>query len=53
MPGASVTDPEAQRPACTVLLYYLSNGPAHGFVREELLVVPRGTELPPDSVLMR
>ena len=34
-------------------LYYLNNGPARGFVREELLIVPRGTELPPDRVLRR
>jgi len=34
-------------------LYYLNSAPARGFVREELLVVPHGTELPPDQVLMR
>ena len=34
-------------------LYYIADGPARGFVREELLVVPHGTELPPDGVLRR
>ena len=34
-------------------LYYLNSVPARGFVREELLIVPHGTELPPDQVLMR
>jgi len=34
-------------------LYYLNSEPARGFVREELLIVPHGTELPPDKVLMR
>lgn len=34
-------------------LYHLVDGPARGFVREELLVVPPGTELPPDRVLIR
>ena len=34
-------------------LYYLSSAPARGFVREELLIVPHGTELPPYQVLMR
>ena len=34
------------------VLYYLSDGtPKRGFVREELLVVPDDTELPPKSVL--
>ena len=32
---------------------YLNSAPARGFVREELLIVPHGTELPPDQVLMR
>ena len=32
-------------------LYYLNDGPSRGFVREELLIVPPGTELPPDRVL--
>ena len=32
-------------------LYYLNSAPARGFVREELLIVPHGTE--PDQVLMR
>jgi transposase InsO family protein len=34
-------------------LYYLADGPTRGFVREELLIVPHGTELPPDRVLLR
>jgi len=34
-------------------LYYLTEGPTRSFVREELLIVPPGTELPPDQVLMR
>ena len=29
------------------VLYYLKDGPKRGFVREELMIVPRGTELPP------
>ena len=29
------------------VLYYLSDGPKRGFVREELLVVPPNTQLPP------
>ena len=29
------------------VLFYLKDGPGRGFVREELMVVPRGTELPP------
>ena len=34
------------------VLYYLSSGgPKRGFVREELLVVPSDTELPPKGVL--
>jgi len=32
-------------------LYYLNDGPARGFVREELLIVSGDTELPPDDVL--
>jgi len=32
-------------------LYYLIEGPARGFVCEELLIVSRGTEPPPDGVL--
>ena len=27
--------------------YYLKDGPGRGFVREELMMVPVGTELPP------
>jgi len=34
-------------------LYYLNEGPARGFVREKLLIVPHGTELLPDRVLIR
>ena len=30
--------------------YYLSDGPNGGFVREELLVVPLNTQLPPEQV---
>ena len=34
------------------ILYYLSKGsPKHGFVREELQVIPENSELPPESVL--
>ena len=29
------------------VLYYLDDGPKRGFLREELMVVPPGTELPP------
>ena len=38
------------------VLYYLDSagqGPSRGFVREELLVVPPDTQLPPDGVLNR
>ena len=31
------------------VLYYLKDGPKRGFVREELMIVPNGTELPPVS----
>jgi len=34
-------------------LYYLNSTPARGFVREQLLIVPHGTVLSPDQVLMR
>ena len=30
------------------VLYYLKDGPKRGFVREELIIVPKGTELPPE-----
>ena len=30
------------------VLYYLKDGPKRGFVREELMIVPKGTELPPE-----
>ena len=45
--GRSVTKPSEP------VLYYLLDGPARGFVREELLVVPPDTQLPPDGVLRR
>ena len=51
--GRSVTKPGEP------VLYYLqgnddtSDGPQRGFVREELLVVPPDTQLPPDGVLRR
>ena len=35
----------------TPIVYYLENGPKRGFVREELLIVPHDTELPPDTIL--
>jgi hypothetical protein len=34
-------------------VYYLNDGPGRGFVREELMAVPEGTELPPDRILTR
>ena len=40
--GRSVTKPNEP------VLYYLQDGPPHGFVREELLVVPPDTQLPPE-----
>ena len=45
--GRSVTKPDEP------MLYYLQDGPPPGFVREELLVVPPDTQLPPDGVLKR
>ncbi|XP_064617409.1 uncharacterized protein LOC135481654 [Liolophura sinensis] len=48
--GRSVTKPNEP------VLYYLddtSDGPQRVFVREELLIVPPDTELPPDGVLQR
>ena len=34
------------------ILYYLSEGaPRRGFVRQELMIIPKGTTLPPDRVL--
>lgn len=45
--GRSVTKPNEP------VLYYLLDGPARGFVREELLVVPSNTQVPPDGVLSR
>ena len=45
--GRSVTKPGEP------VLYYLQDGPQRGFVREELLVVPPDTQLPPDGVLKR
>ena len=32
------------------VLYYLTEGPKRAFVREELMLIPENTELPPDSV---
>jgi hypothetical protein len=45
--GRSVTKPDEP------ILYYLQEGPERGFVREELLIVPPDTQLPPDGVLRR
>ena len=45
--GRLVTKPDEPVP------YYLLDGPPRGFVREELLVVPPDTQLPPDGVLKR
>ena len=39
-----VTKPDAP------VVYYLYDGPKRGFVREELMVVPPGTQLPPAGV---
>jgi hypothetical protein len=32
-------------------LYYLEDGPKRSFTREELMVVPEDSQLPPDSIL--
>ena len=32
------------------VLYYLTDGPKRAFVREELMLIPEGTEVPPDWV---
>ena len=45
--GRSVTKPGEP------VVYYLEDGPQRGFVREELLIVPPDTQLPPDGVLRR
>ena len=45
--GRSVTKPGEP------VLYYFQDGPPRGFVREELLVKPSDTQLPPDMVLRR
>jgi len=45
--GRSLTKPDEP------VLYYLDDGPRRGFVREELLVVPPNTQLPPDGILRR
>ena len=45
--GRSVTKPNEP------VVYYLLDGPQRGFVREELLVVPPETQLPPDGVPTR
>ncbi len=38
------------KPYQPVLLYYLHDGPKRGFVREELLVIPPNTQLPPEKL---
>ena len=35
----------------TPVMYYLNNGPKRCFVREELMIVPPDTQLPPDGLL--
>ncbi|KAL9953133.1 hypothetical protein ACROYT_G040495 [Oculina patagonica] len=40
----SVTKPDQP------VLYYLHDGPKRGFVREELLVIPQNTQLPPEKL---
>jgi hypothetical protein len=35
------------------VVYYLNDGPQRGFVREELMIVPEGTELPPDKIIIK
>ena len=37
----------------TPIVYYLENGPKRGFVKEELLIVPYDTEIPPETILER
>ena len=32
------------------VMYYLSDGPERAFVKEELMLIPEDTELPPDYV---
>ena len=32
------------------VMYYLKNGPERAFVKEELMLIPEDTELPPDYV---
>ena len=32
------------------VMYYLKDGPERSFVKEELMLIPEGTELPPDYV---
>ena len=32
------------------IMYYLADGPERAFVSEELMIIPEGTELPPDYV---
>ena len=32
------------------VLYYLRDGPKRSFVREELMLIPEETQLPPDYV---
>ena len=32
------------------VMYYLKDGPGRPFVKEELMLIPKNTELPPDYV---
>ena len=32
------------------VMYYLKDGPERAFVKEELILIPKNTELPPDYV---
>ena len=32
------------------VMYYLSDGPERAFVSEELMLIPEGTEFPPDYI---
>ena len=32
------------------VIYYLSDGPERAFVSEELMLIPKDTELPPDYI---
>ena len=35
---------------CNRVMYYLKDGPDRAFVKEELILIPENTELPPDYV---